>query len=206
MQSKDSYPIAQTHAEEIIHGTLDADDLFNSPVGVNEGVAREISGQIRVTQNGKAYDVVGTRFPRVSVNELHDVVLTSGEAIVEINDATSAEHLSIHRLSGSTNLSCGDRTAVIITGHSGHNTFDGFVTSEPYTSPEGKHYTIVIPEGRTTEDPTWVNRVVRIDQVSGFINISKQKQELDIKKSTTIAHAGKIAIESAATPRSDSTF
>lgn len=179
--------------------------LFGGPVGVIDGTAREISGEIRVIQCGNVYSVAGTRFEEVKTSELHNIIITSGRAVVDIDDTAPAEPLSIHRVSGFTDLSCGDRTAIIISGHTGFNALDGMVSSGRYTSPEGADYTVVIPEGRTWEDTSWVGRVVRVNQVSGYVNISRKKHEVGPAQTASIAYAGKIAVMPSTMPSVSST-
>ncbi len=162
-------------------------DIFSGPVGVLNGVARGYSGGTRVTQDGGEYHIAGTRFGEVVSCDLRDVVIASGRAFIDVQDTVAAPPLSIHRASGYTNISCGDRTIVILSGHSGLNTLEGFVASTNYDAADGTGYTVIVPEGRSTEEVSWVKRAIRVDQDSGSVTITKRKPAIGDKPANAIA-------------------
>jgi hypothetical protein len=183
--------LAQPSVHEAVTG-----DIFHGPVGVIDGLARERSGAIEVRQDSRGYNIQGTRFPLAQTPRLETVVLTSGKAVVDIDDGVSASPLTIHRKSGYTDIFCGDKTAIIISGHSGHNECDGFVANGEYTSPQGEKYTVVVPEDKAgDQDTSWVNRLIRVDQVSGYVNISRKSRELGNRTVSAITKAGLVALD-----------
>jgi hypothetical protein len=154
--------------------------IFDGPIGVVGGVARQRWGEIAVTQSEDgAYEVASTVFGKATTHELNDIVSKCGIVTVDLSDATPAKPLSVHRNAGSTMLFCGDRTAVVVRQHSGINTLNGFTEAGVWLSPEGVSYSKFFPEGRTGEDMSWMNRMIRIEQDHGSIEIKKRQQELD---------------------------
>ncbi|MBC7943212.1 hypothetical protein H7X68_01795 [Candidatus Saccharibacteria bacterium] len=159
---------------------IDFGDVFKGPIGVNEGTARDISGRINVTQLDGLYTVEATRFDKTQTAILNEVIITSGTATVDIDDQSPESGLNIHRLSGDTNITSGDRTVIFVSKHSGYNNLNGFVVVGKY-----KEYDIYVPEGRETKKFSWVNRTIRVDQISGYVNISlrgSENYELDARK------------------------
>jgi len=171
--------LAESRAEISSGKMLETEkDSLEEHVGVHNGVARELSGRITIDYGQDGVSIESTRIPFTQVSHLGAVVLGSGIANIKLESGLRPVALGVDRISGRTKVLCGDDTAVIIGSHSGPNELVEFVDRGMHIAPNGDKYTVIVPSTQEKSGTSWVRNIIRIDQCSGIVNVSKGQTQL----------------------------
>lgn len=165
-------------SSDIVPKTATHDHDNQNFVGIRDGIVRDLGGSMTVIKSGDMFRVKSARIPETIVDDVQKVSQISGEVSLNIDDLTSSVILDVQRVSGTTNIICGDRTAVFISPHSGFNNISGFENRTTFTTNEGIKYLVLMPDG-VSEDTLGKQgeSFIKINQVSGYVNIAKRSED-----------------------------
>ncbi|MBW3568578.1 hypothetical protein KY385_00400 [Candidatus Parcubacteria bacterium] len=158
--------------------TVEARDPFDSPIGINDGVAHQFAGKLSVTLQNDAVWVKSTKIPSSRNNQLDTVALQRGVMTVTVGDNNDEPRsLNVHCKEAKTEIEikCGDGILTRVSGHDGINLYNDFkaIKSE---SPDGEPYTDVIPESQLdrfiAKDFSWAKNTINVHRGSGEVKVS----------------------------------
>jgi len=186
MKNLESFYVGSSQLSPIeAHAGSSEADIFDGPSGYSNGVVRASSGNMLIKAAGGKYEISGSAMSHMQVDELFTVVHGSGSVEIESQDAAAGSMIDVHRHSGSTNITANDRTAIIVSGHSGSNSLDGF-TRHSYQSQQGTRYSLFLPDNRPYDEGSWCSTAIRVTQSTGSVQIQRRDPSLEQLEISTV--------------------